>query len=212
MEYSLTAKGEALVPLIEDMRTYGREWLGSSRSTAARPSAPRRPPSPPPSDLPPAGTPARGGESAGMRNRALHDALRDFALESAAFLSDELRDGRGARVRRRRRGHGAARRSTATSRARPPSSDARWDGLRELPGCAKAAAELGAGAAPWLRVNGLRGEQAEPALRAMLDRLYEDATSFGFPEERFERALRGGRDHALPRRRAARAWSRRWRA
>src|ERR671914_721890 len=39
----------------------------------------------------------------------------------------------------------------------------------------------------WLRVNGLRGEQAEPALRAMLERLYEDATSFGFPEERFER-------------------------
>ena len=28
MEYSLTSKGEALVPLIEDMRRYGREWLG----------------------------------------------------------------------------------------------------------------------------------------------------------------------------------------
>ena len=36
-------------------------------------------------------------------------------------------------------------------------------------------------------MNGLRGEQAEPALRAMLERLYEDATSFGFPEERFDR-------------------------
>ena len=36
-------------------------------------------------------------------------------------------------------------------------------------------------------MNGLRGEQAEPALQAMLERLYEDATSFGFPEERFER-------------------------
>jgi hypothetical protein len=33
----------------------------------------------------------------------------------------------------------------------------------------------------------MRGEQAEPALQAMLERLYEDATSFGFPEERFER-------------------------
>ena len=33
----------------------------------------------------------------------------------------------------------------------------------------------------------MRGEQAEPALRAMLDRLYEDATSFVFPEERFDR-------------------------
>jgi DNA-binding HxlR family transcriptional regulator len=28
VEYVLTAKGRALVPLIEDMRTYGREWLG----------------------------------------------------------------------------------------------------------------------------------------------------------------------------------------
>src|SRR5919106_1606537 len=28
VEYSLTPKGEALVPLIEDMRRYGREWLG----------------------------------------------------------------------------------------------------------------------------------------------------------------------------------------
>ena len=28
VEYTLTAKGEALVPIIEDMRSYGREWLG----------------------------------------------------------------------------------------------------------------------------------------------------------------------------------------
>ncbi len=27
VEYALTAKGRALVPLIEDMRVYGREWL-----------------------------------------------------------------------------------------------------------------------------------------------------------------------------------------
>lgn len=27
VEYVLTPKGRALVPLIEDMRTYGREWL-----------------------------------------------------------------------------------------------------------------------------------------------------------------------------------------
>ena len=27
VEYALTAKGRALLPLIEDMRTYGREWL-----------------------------------------------------------------------------------------------------------------------------------------------------------------------------------------
>ena len=28
VEYALTLKGRALVPLIEDMRVYGREWLG----------------------------------------------------------------------------------------------------------------------------------------------------------------------------------------
>jgi DNA-binding HxlR family transcriptional regulator len=29
VEYALTEKGQALVPLIEDMRAYGREWLGA---------------------------------------------------------------------------------------------------------------------------------------------------------------------------------------
>jgi DNA-binding HxlR family transcriptional regulator len=30
VEYSLTDKGRALVPLIDDMRTYGKEWLSST--------------------------------------------------------------------------------------------------------------------------------------------------------------------------------------
>jgi DNA-binding HxlR family transcriptional regulator len=29
VEYTLTAKGEALVPLIEQMRSYGRDWLAN---------------------------------------------------------------------------------------------------------------------------------------------------------------------------------------
>jgi DNA-binding HxlR family transcriptional regulator len=33
VEYALTAKGRALVPLIEDMRAYGREWLCGSEET-----------------------------------------------------------------------------------------------------------------------------------------------------------------------------------
>jgi DNA-binding HxlR family transcriptional regulator len=37
VEYSLTAKGRALVPLIDDMRTYGREWL-SVTETDCRPA------------------------------------------------------------------------------------------------------------------------------------------------------------------------------
>jgi DNA-binding HxlR family transcriptional regulator len=31
VEYSLTPKGQALLPLIEDMRSYGREWLKRDR-------------------------------------------------------------------------------------------------------------------------------------------------------------------------------------
>src|ERR1051325_3301460 len=37
VEYKLTPKGEALVPLIEQLRSYGREWLrngGSARERA----------------------------------------------------------------------------------------------------------------------------------------------------------------------------------
>ena len=125
-----------------------------------------------------------------MRNRLLHDALRDFALESAALLSDDVRAGAEVEFDVLDEGGG---RGPALYRYKPRIEDfisERWPSLRELPACERAAGELGAGAALWLRVNGLRGEQAEPALAAMLVRLYEDATSFGFPEERFERVYR----------------------
>ena len=45
VEYALTDKGRALVPLIEDMRVYGREWLGACEAaegdseTVAEPAA-----------------------------------------------------------------------------------------------------------------------------------------------------------------------------
>jgi hypothetical protein len=124
-----------------------------------------------------------------MRNRALYEALRDFALEAAALLTEDLKAGEEIEFDVLDEG---GRRGAGPSLYRyMPRTDSflaeRWPRLRELPACARAGEELGAGAAAWLRVNGLRGEQAEPALQAMLDRLYEDATSFGFPEERFER-------------------------
>jgi len=34
VEYALTAKGEALVPLIDDMRAYGQAWLDAERLPA----------------------------------------------------------------------------------------------------------------------------------------------------------------------------------
>jgi hypothetical protein len=122
-----------------------------------------------------------------MRNRALHDALRNFALEAAALLTDELKA--GAEVEFDVVDEGAGR-GPALYRYEPRTGafiEERWPQLRELPACEPACRELGAGASAWLRVNGLRGKQAEPALQAMLERLYEDATSFGFPEERFDR-------------------------
>src|SRR5438477_3089214 len=38
VEYALTTKGRALVRLIEDMRTYGREWLCGSEEAAREPA------------------------------------------------------------------------------------------------------------------------------------------------------------------------------
>ena len=35
VEYALTVKGQALVPLIEDMRRYGTRWLGLDEEPAA---------------------------------------------------------------------------------------------------------------------------------------------------------------------------------
>ena len=38
VEYELTRKGQALLPLIEDMREYGREWLGVDDDSCAAPA------------------------------------------------------------------------------------------------------------------------------------------------------------------------------
>ena len=35
VEYSLTEKGRALVPIIEDMRSYGRQWLDTTEPVIA---------------------------------------------------------------------------------------------------------------------------------------------------------------------------------
>ena len=43
VEYALTEKGRALVPLIEDMRSYGRAWLDADAAEAARDEQPAVP-------------------------------------------------------------------------------------------------------------------------------------------------------------------------
>jgi DNA-binding HxlR family transcriptional regulator len=43
VEYALTEKGRALVPLIEDMRLYGREWLDCDADAPGEISSTRQP-------------------------------------------------------------------------------------------------------------------------------------------------------------------------
>ena len=46
VEYALTAKGRALVPIVESMRAYGSTWLGATGDCAEAPvtaSAPAGP-------------------------------------------------------------------------------------------------------------------------------------------------------------------------
>ncbi len=124
-----------------------------------------------------------------MPNQALHVALRAFALEAAALLTEDL-DG-GAELQFDLEDEGS-RRGPALYRYRPLTEvflGERWTRLRVLPSFEPAALALGAGAARLMRAHGLRGEDAGHALRAMLERLYEDSTSFRFPEERFRRVI-----------------------
>src|SRR3954464_12091733 len=122
-----------------------------------------------------------------MPHARLHDALGDFALEAAALLSQELRSGAEIPFDVVEEPGGG----TVLYRYQPLTSEfvvSRWDQLRDLPACGPAAAALGSGAQGYLRMQATGADaDSEPALRAMLERLYEDATSFDFPEERFER-------------------------
>lgn len=120
-----------------------------------------------------------------MRNPGLHDALKEFALEAAALLSADLDGGAELPFEVEEEPGG----QSVLYRYRPLTErfiGARWPRIRALPGCPTAVRALGAGAESYLRVRGERGHDAEPALQAMLERLWEDASSFGFPEERFE--------------------------
>ena len=122
-----------------------------------------------------------------MRNPDLHEALRSFALGAAALLRDDQSAGAELEFDL---DEGTARGGPTLYHYRPLTGKFiadRWTRLRAMPSCRPACDALGAGAAAYLRVNGLRGAEAEPALQAMLERLYEDATDFAFPEDRFER-------------------------
>src|SRR3954471_1019811 len=122
-----------------------------------------------------------------MRNRALHDALKDFALEAAQQLTHEIQQGAEIPFDVIEEPGG----STVLYNYRPLTSEfiaARWSSIRALPGFDRAAEALGSGAENYLRTQATASAaDSEPALEAMLERIYADATSFEFPEERFER-------------------------
>lgn len=124
-----------------------------------------------------------------MRNRGLHDALRAFALESARVLQEEHEAGAelGFEVAEE------PGRGPVLYRYQPLTADfigERWTRLSALSTFEPAGQALGAGAASYLRRRGVPGADPAPALRVMLERLYEEATSFAFPEERFEHVYR----------------------
>src|SRR3954463_5216070 len=122
-----------------------------------------------------------------MRNRALHDALMDFALEAAQQLTHEVEQGAEIPFDVIEEPGGR----TVLYNYRPLTSEfiaARWDAIRALPCFDRATEALGSGAENYLRTQAsASAADSEPALQAMLERIYADATSFEFPEERFER-------------------------
>ena len=128
----------------------------------------------------------RRRKTRGMRNRDLHDALRDFAMEAAGLLRESLHSGADLEFDLEAGGGNGP----TLYHYRPLTAkfiDDRWARLANLASFRKAADALGDGASAYLRVSGVEGADSEPALQALLERLWEDVTDFSFPEERFER-------------------------
>ena len=121
-----------------------------------------------------------------MRNRDLHDALKDFAVEAAGLLRESLHSGAELEFDLEAGGGGGP----TLYHYRPLTGrfiDDRWARIANLASFARAAEVLGDGASAYLRVSGVEGADSEPALQALLERLWADVTDFRFPEERFER-------------------------
>ena len=135
-----------------------------------------------------------------MRNRALHDALRDFALEAAALLSDDLKAGAEVEFDVVDEGD---RRGPVLYRYQPRTGafiGGRWERLRELPalpprlhGAGRGCRELAAGQRPARRAG--RAGAAGDARAALRGR-----HQLRLPRGALRARLQGGRDDALPRR------------
>ncbi len=119
-----------------------------------------------------------------MRDRRLHDALRTFGVEAAGLLTEEVRDGEEVPFVIEERGT-----HPVLYRYSPLTAEfiaLRWSALHRLPSYGSAALALESRAGIYLRLRGLPGDDPEPALRDFLERLYDESTTFAFPEERFD--------------------------
>lgn len=120
-----------------------------------------------------------------MRNRALHNSLREFCLDAAGLLTADLRE--GAEIPFDLVDEGSS--GLSLYHYRPRTRDfveTRWLRLRELPSFASATAALTDGAEAYLNVHALPGAGSDAVLEDILARIYDEATDFAFPERRFE--------------------------
>lgn len=125
-----------------------------------------------------------------MHNRALCEALRELAREVGALLQRELESGADLPfevLEAPSSEHGGP----VLYRYRPLTAAfvaQQWALVRELPPYRRAARLLGAHAAgPYLRHRGVAGSDPDLALLDLMQRLFDEATTFELPEERFER-------------------------
>ncbi|MGI8805226.1 MAG: hypothetical protein ACR2IN_05980 [Thermoleophilaceae bacterium] len=125
-----------------------------------------------------------------MHNRALCDALRDLGREVGALIRRELDGGADLPFEVLEAG-GGSEGGPVLYRYRPLTAAfvaERWPLARGLDPYRRAVRLLGAHAAgPYLRHRGLSGSDPDVALRDLMERLFDEATSFDMPEERFGR-------------------------
>ncbi|HEV2075530.1 MAG TPA: hypothetical protein VGR10_04780, partial [Thermoleophilaceae bacterium] len=118
-----------------------------------------------------------------------HDALRELGVEVCALLSRELEAGADLPFEVIEEA-GVSDEGPVLYRYSPLTADflgERWPAVRELEVHGRAVAALGPAATAYLRHRGLPGSLPDDALRDVMERVLEDATSFDFPEERFQR-------------------------
>lgn len=125
-----------------------------------------------------------------MHNRALCEALRDLAGEVGKLIERELEAGADLPFEVLETG-GGDRGGPVLYRYRPLTAAFvadRWSLARDLAPYRRAVRLLGAHAAgPYLRHRGIVGSDPDDALLDLMQRLFDEATSFDPPEERFAR-------------------------